>query len=219
MLDPQALRSQTSTRLHDAGFPDVPGHLPIVWEADEGYSVRPLDEIVLRLAALDVGVAVSFGMPRDVAQRWVNENGVESALSDQERLLLSGDERVNVDAKQAEVEAIWGLLWVVSLGRSLDPAEYCPDDLVRRVPDLKASESLTSWRARMTPTLRAADEVMAELDLHYCMTWCLAEANLKGQRPPGRIQQSAIWQRRRALEFVLDSSLAHADWDHIDLST
>ena len=219
MLDPQALRSQTSTRLHEGGFPDVPGHLPILWEADEGYSVRPLDEIVLRLAALDLSVAVSFGMPRDMAQRWVNDNELESALSAEERLLLLGDERVNVDAKQSEVEAIWGLLWVVSLGRSLDAAEYCPDDLVRRVPDLKASESLTSWRARMTPTLRTADEVMSELDLHYCMTWCLAEANLTGQPPPGRIQQSAIWQRRRALEFVLDRGLAHADWDHIDLST
>jgi hypothetical protein len=61
---------------------------------------------------------------------------------------------------------------------------------------------------------------MTELDLHYCMTWGLAEANLRRQPPPGTIEQFAIWQRRRALEYaIVRPGESGDDWDHIDLST
>ena len=33
---------------------------------------------------------------------------------------------------------------------------------------------------------------MPELDLYHCMTWGLAEANLRQQTPPGEIEQYVI---------------------------
>lgn len=67
---------------------------------------------------------------------------------------------------QAQVEAIWAFVWVLSLGDQLDPTALCPDDLVRRVPDLRSGESIEGWRERTRPRQRSADEVMRELDLH-----------------------------------------------------
>ena len=102
----------------------------------------------------------------------------------------------------------------------LDPRTLCPDDLVRRVPDLRTGESIEGWRERTGPRQRSADEVMRELDLHYGMTWGLADANLRRLPPPGRIDQYAIWQRRRALEFAIaERDWANDEWDIIDLST
>jgi hypothetical protein len=61
---------------------------------------------------------------------------------------------------------------------------------------------------------------MPELDLYHCMTWGLAEANLRQQTPPGEIEQYVIWHRRRALEFAIaEREWTHDEWDDMDLST
>ncbi len=88
------------------------------------------------------------------------------------------------------------------------------------LPDLRSGESLATWRDRTSPNRRDPDEVTAELDLHCCMTWGLADANLNQQPMPGEIEQFAIWQRRRALEYAFASRTETSrDWDDVDLST
>lgn len=220
VLDAKQLRDASRGRLPELGFPDPPPHLPVLFEPVEGYTIRPIDDIIARTVVLNVAIAVSLGMPRDLAQRWISDNGVEAALSPLEATVIGGDKGVDTDATQAQVEAIWAFVWVLSLGENLDPSALCPDDLVRRVPNLPEGESLDRWRERTDPILRSADQVMSELDLHYCMTWGLAEANLRGLPSPGEVGQYTIWQRRRALEFAIaERSWTHGEWDNIDLST
>lgn len=109
---------------------------------------------------------------------------------------------------------------MLSQGKGFSPNALCPDDLSRRVPYLRENESVARWMKRSRAALRSADDVMSELDLHYCMTWGLAEANLRSGTPPGQIDQYAIWQRRRALEFAIaERGWTHDEWDDIDLST
>jgi len=220
VLDPAQLRSETRVRLADLGYPDPPMHLPALFDKEVGYSLRPIDDIVARTAALNVVVTVSLGMPLDLAGEWISENGLRTALSHSEVAAIDGQEAGNVAEIQAQVEAIWAFVWVLSLGDQLDPATLCPDDLVRRVPDLRTGESIEEWSERTGPRQRSADEVMRELDLYYGMTWGLADANLRRLPTPGGIDQYAIWQRRRALEFAIaERDWTHDEWDIIDLST
>lgn len=220
MWDPERLRDQTQERLVQLGFPVVPPHLPILWEPTDGYSLRPIRDIIARTVVLNVAVAVSYGMPRDLARRWITDNVVGDALSPLEAAVVDGDEAVDLAEIQVQVEAIWAFAWVLSLGEELSPNALCPEDLVSRVPDLKKNESVARWKERTGVVRRSPDDVMSELDLHYCMTWGLAESNLKRLSPPGRIDQYAIWQRRRALEFsVAERAWTHDEWDDIDLST
>jgi hypothetical protein len=220
VLDPDRLRQQTRARLAQLGFPDSLVHLPILWELDDGYSLRPVEDVIARTVLLNVAVALSFGMPRELAQRWISSNGLENALSPGERAAVGGADDVDLAVFQVEVEAIWAFAWVLSLGDELKPTALCPDDLVHRVPNLKEMEPLQDWQRRASPSLRSPDAVMAELDLHHCMTWGIAEANLKRQTEPNSIPRYAIWQRRRALEFaVAERAWTHDEWDEIDLST
>ncbi len=220
MLDPAQLRSETRVRLADLGYPDPPAHLPALFDKEVGYSIRPIGDLVARTAALNVVVALSHGMPLELAGEWVSENDMRTALSNSEVAAIDGQEAGSVAEMRTQVEAIWAFVWVLSLGDQLDPNTLCPDDLVRRVPDLLTGESIEGWRKRTGPRQRSADEVMRELDLHYGMTWGLADANLRRLPPPGRIDQYAIWQRRRALEFAIaERDWTHDEWDIIDLST
>ena len=164
-------------------------------------------------------VAISYGMPLELAKDWVQANQLEGSMSNIERQILQGV-RTPGAQEQGQVEAIWALSWVLSITDDLSAENECSDDLVKRVPDLRSAESLASWQSRKNPSLRDADEVMTELDLHYCMTWGLAEANLRRHLPPGNIEQFAMWQRRRALEYTLARyDEPEDDWDDIDLST
>lgn len=158
-------------------------------------------------------------MPLELANDWVEANRLEGSMSNTERQILQGLRQPGPE-EQGQVGAIWALAWVLSIADDLSAETECPDDLVRRVPDLRSAEALASWRSRKNPSLRDADEVMTELDLHYCMAWGLAEANLRRREPPGSIEQLAIWQRRRALEYTLvRHDGPEDDWDDIDLST
>jgi len=60
------------------------------------------------------------------------------------------------------------------------------------------------------------------LDLYYCLTWGLADANLNHRPVPGSVEQYVLWERRRALEFALvlaDEPHQHSDWYEISLDT
>lgn len=220
VFDPGRLRSATLARLAELGFLDPPPHLPVLFDRNEGCSLRSINDIINRTAALNVAVSVSYGMSPALARRWIADNALDGTLTPMESAVIDGDDGGAVAAMQTQVEAIWAFVWTLSLGERLDPEALCPDDLVRRVPDLKADESLVAWRERTQPRLRSASAVMAELDLYYCMTWGLADANLRGERAPGAIDQHAIWQRRRALEYTItQSGWTQHDWDTIDLST
>ncbi len=63
---------------------------------------------------------------------------------------------------------------------------------------------------------RAANRrrVLDELDVAFCLTWGCAEANLRQQPVPGDVRDYVIWERRRALEWLMGD-----DWDNPNYDT
>ncbi len=68
------LRSETLLRVDQAGFPHPPLHFPVLWEAEEEPIVRSGEEIVQRVAVLNVIVNCAYGMPADAASAWLADN-------------------------------------------------------------------------------------------------------------------------------------------------
>ncbi|MCG8543941.1 MAG: DUF4272 domain-containing protein [Alphaproteobacteria bacterium] len=113
----------------------------------------------------------------------------------------------------AQVEGAHALAWSLNFVASLDFDDYCADDLVKLIPDLKVGESSASFRARAK--LRGLDEIVSACDLAYCLDWAVVEASLGNKELPGPIGPYVITQRRRALEWML----AAEDWDEVSLDT
>jgi hypothetical protein len=170
------------------------------------------------MAVLNVVIARSYGMPAEAASDWVAGNALRHALTTRETAIMSGGE---ADASERlQVEAVQAFAWLLGLIDQLDAEEFCSDDLVARLPDLRRAEPMAVWSEKVKPRLSPADAAAQEWDLHYCITWASANANLTGAPQPGVLPAYVYWQRRRAFEFAFgESEWAHADWDAIDLST
>jgi hypothetical protein len=157
-------------------------------------------------------------MPGDQAKTWIDENDLTPALAPEETSLLAG----KAEQFRSQVEALWGLTWVLGVNDHLDPDQYCGEHMAASLPDLRRAEPLSEWVARADVALRDANETAEMLDLHYCLTWGLADANLDHRAAPGSVEQYVLWERRRALEFALvlgDEPYQHSDWYEISLDT
>jgi hypothetical protein len=123
---------------------------------------------------------------------------------------------------RTEIEALWALAWLLRITDDLDPSRYCGDSLASSLPDLRKAERLSDWAERANVARRDVDEAAEMLDLYYCLTWGLADANLDQRTAPGSVEQYVLWERRHALEFALifdDEPHAHSDWYEMSLDT
>ena len=120
-----------------------------------------------------------------------------------------GDERHIND----QVEGVHAFAWSLKFVASLDFDDFCTDDLVKLIPDLKAGESSASFRARAK--LRGPEEIGSACDFAYCLDWAVVNASLGNKELPGPIGAYVITERRRALEWML----ADEDWDEVSLDT
>jgi hypothetical protein len=66
--------------------------------------------------------------------------------------------------------------------------------------------------------LRPAPDIAAKLDLLCCLHWAGRENQLCGapEEWPEPLVPGAIWERRHALEWLIQVDV---DWDDVDLST
>lgn len=212
------LRFETLLRVESAGFPHPPIHFPVLWGAGETPSVRSSEEIVERVAVLNVIVNWAYGMPPDAASAWIADNRLDQCVTDRERLVLNGG-LGRVEEDKTQVEAISALVWTLGIVGTLDADKFCGDDLAQQLPDLRRNEPASAWLQRRPIQSRLSEEVLTEWDLYFCLTWGLADANLRRATIPGPLPQYVYWHRRRALEFACGDHLGHSDWDSIDLST
>jgi Domain of unknown function (DUF4272) len=77
-----------------------------------------------------------------------------------------------------------------------------------------ASATGSRWKPSSSTVLRPDAEVLDELDVAFCLTWGCAEANLRQQPVPGDVRDYVIWERRRALEWLMGD-----DWDNPSYDT
>jgi hypothetical protein len=219
--DPATVRAASVAELRQLGLPLPPPQFPLVWEPGDEVALRPTVEIEARAAVLNVVLARCFGMPQQDAMGWLlNGRLVESVTQPEWRFVMSGqgDHRSFV----LYFDALFALTWVLGLSKEIDPTRPADSGLMDRLPDLADGESYHEWRSRSLAAPRAAPEVAAMLDLHYCLDWAYLEAEREGRPLPGPIDSNAIGQRRWALEWsvILLGPFHDAppSWDQIDLS-
>jgi hypothetical protein len=203
-----AIRSQNLKIARRLGHPAPPDDLAY----PEGELARTTDQVVDRALAVNAVLSCAHGVGADVATAWLDANGLAAALTGHEVEFLEDlaeGIRLGSAHRKLHVEALWALLWALSLVDSLDFAAGCGERVTPLVPDLlDPAEGIGPAHLRAEAVLRDGEEVRGALDLARCLTWGLGDSDLSVGFSPGEVEPYVVWERRRALEWLLG-----ADWD------
>lgn len=211
VLDARAVKQHSEQLILEAGG-QICDWLPHL----EPRQLRTVEEIRDRALVMNALINLSFKAPVHLIADWVRRNGVEHALTDDERVILTttqqqltGQQLINL---RWYLESLWALMWVGGVVDELDFRNAVPDSMASLCPDLQANEDGSKFAQF---ELRSYEEVFRELDLHFRLHWYARNGQLtKTPTPP--VNTSVILERRKALEWVLDPS--HA-WDNVNLNT
>lgn len=190
------------------GF-QIPGHLPLL---DADLESRKEIEVIVRALVVSVIVATSYGLKRDVALSWLDQESLTKHLSPREKDFLKGLDE-NRQQFQSQVETLCAFAWTLGLLPDLDFSKDCPNHLVSLYPDFKKLESADKFREKAN--LRSTLEIAKACDAAYCLHWGLNQAMVDGIKPKRRLSPIVVAERRRALEWILSKE----DWDNITLDT
>lgn len=209
-MDLAAIRKKSLEVACRLGYP-VNESLPLL---DRGVTcvVRSVDEIVDRLFAMNCAAACAYGFDRSKALAWFQRETKADLRTDAERRFLES-KLASPHVFIWQIQGMWALAWSIQIVAEEDFTAPCRNDFVHLFPDLKKDQPSESFRTRAN--LRATDELVAALDLAYCLHWAVREAELKGRRPRGKIEPLTIAERRRALEWLFVSE----PWEELSLDT
>ncbi|QQS03873.1 MAG: DUF4272 domain-containing protein [Fibrobacterota bacterium] len=147
---------------------------------------------------------------------WISRNDLVDKLASSEKTLLSkaNDELTIQDSIDCYwgIESLWALMWVGSLIKELDFAKSVLDPTVS-CPDLQKSEDAKNFKLAMK--IRSENEILEMLELHHRLHCHAEECRTTGTDGKG-IERNAIIERRKALEWVCDTSM---DWDSVEFNT
>ena len=173
--------------------------------------MRSATEVAERALALHAMIEIAFGAPTEVIAAWIRDNELDAALSRQERGILARRREQLSEEELSNLgwsmEALWALVWAGGLIDALRVDRPVGDNLAALLPNIQRSEDASSFRRRFA--LRPAEEIHAMLDLYYRAHWYVRDGQLKGY-PTGAFSLDRIMERRRALEWISDRTLA--DW-------
>lgn len=206
-MDLSTIRAVSLEKAAEAGIYPPP-HLPLL----DRPHLKSSEQAVDRLLCLNAAAAVSYGLPREKAKSWLEQEALWSKLEEQERLFLANGVGNNA-LFQWQPEGIYILAWAVGMFGKIDLWEPCPDDLVFNLPDLKALAPTAGFRSALT--LRAAAEIVALADLAYCIHWGVRDAKLNGKRSVRDVPELQIMERRRALDWLIEDE----QWYSMSLDT
>lgn len=221
LFNPRQIRSRTCDGLAQLGVAVRSDYLPLIFAPGEDVALRPLRDIESRAAILNIIQARVFDMPAHLAMRWLLDAHVlEELTGDEWHFIATG--RGDPQRYSEQLEALYALAWMMGLASHLDPTEYCSDGLPRLMPDLRSGEPFSIWKARTLPVCRDAVEVAEMLDLYCCLDWLYSDSRRRGAPPPGPLDESLIWHRRWALEWVTELTgggrpPARSRWDQVQM--
>lgn len=207
-IDPWATRSHSLSKAERLGYPVNP-NLPLL---DRPESERSPDEAFQRALCLFATSACAYGLDREKAEKWLQQEGAHDALTLIEREFLRSD-IADTGLFSGGVEALFALMWALGFFRHLNFADNSDDDLVNLFPNPLNGESTEDLRSRVR--LRPVAQVFPLLDLAYCLHWATEDARINGHRTPGDVHPSVIYHRRKALEWLL----GREGWDNISMDT
>lgn len=205
-MQSSAIRNQSLIQTKRLGYSFTPP-IPLI----DGDSLQPRtqQELGARALALSVVVAVSYGLERAVGQAWLEREKLYEALSPSERSFVEDIDSANASIFNARVEALGIFAWALGHVSSLPFEQALPSNLVRIYPDLRNEESPQRFLAGCH--LRSSNEMIAMLDLAYCLHWCVVDSPAKLTK----VQLHVVAERRRALEWMR----AREDWEDLSLDT
>jgi Domain of unknown function (DUF4272) len=208
IFDYELIRQKSLTMAKRLIYP-VSETLPLLDPPDREKSVN---EVVNRSLCIEVALACSVGCARNKAGAWILQEGLSEILSESESKFIC-DSFGYPPKFWDKAEALWAFVWSLGIIESLDYTKACSNDLVRMLPELKDQESSVAFRAKVN--LRPMAEIIEALDLAYCLHWSVRDAEIRGQKNPGKVKPHVIVERRRALEWIVGSD----DWDNVQLDT
>jgi len=208
-----ASKSPTEIRTEALAVTEPIGCHPRELPLSEVVTLRPPPAARKRCLALFAVVAVAFGLDRQTARHWLERENLYSNCSTEERRFLkhgSDDER---DALRGSVEALWALAWALELVPSLSWNELCANDFIELFPDLRVGASSQTFA--QPARLRDVNELSVATDAAFLLHHCHVASRLEGRSAPNGVPEYAVWNRRRALEWLTGTE----EWDEVSLDT
>lgn len=210
-IDPQAVKSRSEALIHSIGGETL-AWLPTL----ELPTVRSEDEIVERALVLNAMYQLHMNAPKYCIFDWLEENNLLAALSPSElAMLTSPNELTDADHYQLyfSLESLWAFAWATNLILELPCDKPLGNELASLSPNVQYNEDGEKYRRYMY--LRSSKSIYEMLDLYYRLHWWTKNAR-RENKPTGDVSLDIVIARRRALEWILNSTAA---WDNVDLST
>jgi hypothetical protein len=204
---PERIREKSLIEAARLGF-DVNPSLPLL---ESGLTIRDVDSIVTRMCCLHAISAVAHDFDKATVKKWIRNEKLENHLADSEKSFLH--EGGDVVEMRFRVNALFAIGWAAGVVHEFDFRMEVPESLAQMLPRLteKGSSSVLHDMA----SLRNCDEVIAALDLSYCLHWAISDSVLRKRRPAGNLHPISIIERRRGFEWLLSTQ----DWDDVQLDT
>ena len=209
-MEMQKIREKSMKAAQALGYP-ANESLPLL---DEVEQVRGVSESIGRLLCLYAIVATSYGFPKEKAKKWLVREELDGFLSKSEEAYLEVPSNGGGDpSNQWKVESLWALAWCLGIHPTLDFSDSCSDSFIQMLPDIAKDTATGSFRSGLQ--LRDKAEIAAKTDLAYCLHWAVRDAEIAGQKIPGKVPGNVVVGRRRALEWMIGQD----PWDEVTMDT
>lgn len=183
----------------------------------EPTTLRDANDVTARALVLNAMINIYFGAPTAVIRAWIARHGLADALSPVEADILSRSEDALTEQERINLywylEALWAFMWATGMVQAMDFTRPIPDTMATMCPNLERDEGPEKFTASMN--LRDYETLYKERDLYYRVMWWARELSLTGRTDP-KFDLSRTMERRRALEWIMDTSL---EWDDLPLNT
>ena len=170
--------------------------------------IRKPEEVIERALILDAFLHIHFKLPIEQVNDWVKKEGLESALSESEKIILSkSNDELNEEEKAQVfwyIESLWALLWTCRRINIITVNKPCEEFMAELCPNLANGDDGEKFRKKLR--LRSLREIFFCFDLHFRLHY-YAENDEDPMLNPN-IQKA----RRKALDWVISPN---TDWDNI----
>ncbi|MDR3443567.1 MAG: DUF4272 domain-containing protein [Legionella sp.] len=211
-IDPLEVKRESEKIILNAGG-EILDWLPTI---ENPAKPRTLDDVIKRALVLNAMYQLHMKAPKYYIAQWLEENELTSELTPKEHAILYSPNELTEEEHYAlycSVDALWALVWATNLINDLSFNQPVGDELAGLSPNLQVEADGTKYESTMQ--LRSIKAIYQTLDLYYRAHWWVLNATREGQ-PTGDAALYAVIERRRALEWLLNSDSA---WDTVDLST
>ena len=210
----QEERKQRSIKILTSNSIPFMKHLPVIVSESE-IELRSKVEICERAMALCLVAAYAEGLEKEFIDKKINEFQIANCFSPKEKYFLalpSFDTTIKAQFLW-RYESLWVLLWSLGYVKNLEtPTKICDVPFSVKTINDKGRESFIQ-----NANLRSKTEILDQADLIYRYHWATTEARIKNNPMPGNLDNSVVYERHYALNWLI--STKNQAWDDISTDT